>query len=133
MLDPIAGHSDTEVLLSTAALVDGEVEVTWQDKVSRDRFSPFWLRDHCHGKESLHPETLQRQVDTFGIPEDIAPAAIEIRRRRPDAAPGVETRRQRQHPAGRVSLGALPKATDAASRRGGACGIAPPWAMTSRA
>jgi trimethyllysine dioxygenase len=66
------------VLLRAAALIDGEVEVTWQDKVSRDRFSPFWLRDHCHGKQSLHPDTLQRQVDTFAIPEDIAPAAIEI-------------------------------------------------------
>ena len=67
MLEAIAGHPAAEVLLSTAALVDGEVEVTWQDKVSRDRFSPFWLRDHCHGKQSLHPDTLQRQVDTWGL------------------------------------------------------------------
>ena len=78
MLEPIAGIAASEALLSTAALVDGEVEVSWQDKVSRDRFAPFWLRDHCHAKESLHPDTLQRQVDTFAIPEDIVPAAIEI-------------------------------------------------------
>jgi trimethyllysine dioxygenase len=65
-------------LLSTAVLVDGEVEISWRDVVSRDRFAPFWLRDHCHAKESLHPDTLQRQVDTFAIPEDIVPAAIEI-------------------------------------------------------
>jgi trimethyllysine dioxygenase len=78
MLDPIAGLPASEALLSTAALVNGEVEISWRDAVSQDRFAPFWLRDHCHAKESLHPDTLQRQVDTFAIPEDIVPAAIEI-------------------------------------------------------
>jgi hypothetical protein len=42
------------------------------------RFSPFWLRDHCHARESLHPDTLQRQVDTFAIPLDIAPERIDV-------------------------------------------------------
>jgi trimethyllysine dioxygenase len=54
--------------LRGATLVDGESA----------RFSPFWLRDHCHTKESLHPETLQRQVDTFSIPADIVPRRLEL-------------------------------------------------------
>lgn len=79
MPEPIAGRTATpEILLSAAALVDGEVEVSWRDGSSRSRFSLFWLRDHCHSKESLNPDTLQRQVDTFRIPVDIAPATIEI-------------------------------------------------------
>jgi trimethyllysine dioxygenase len=64
--------------LSAARLVDDELEVSWRGDAGPGRFSPFWLRDHCHSKESLHPDTLQRQVDTFTIPVDIAPAKLEI-------------------------------------------------------
>lgn len=38
----------------------------------------FWLRDHCPCAECLHPETLQRQVDTFSLPADIAPRRLEL-------------------------------------------------------
>ncbi|MBS0613707.1 MAG: trimethyllysine dioxygenase [Proteobacteria bacterium] len=69
---------ETGALLNTANLVDGEVEVTWKNQPGTSRFSPFWLRDHCHAKHSLHPDTLQRQVDTFSIPLDIAPARLDI-------------------------------------------------------
>lgn len=31
----------------------------------------FWLRDHCRCSECVHPDTNQRLVDTFAIPEDI--------------------------------------------------------------
>jgi len=80
MLDPIPERKPSaETLLSAAKIVDGELELSWVDKVTQGRFSPFWLRDHCHSKESLHPDTLQRQVDTFAFPADIAPAAVEIR------------------------------------------------------
>jgi trimethyllysine dioxygenase len=79
MLDSTAGRNPvTEVLLSAAELVDGELEIQWEDGAAPGRFSPFWLRDHCHSKESLHPDTLQRQVNTFAIPVDIAPAKLEI-------------------------------------------------------
>ena len=67
-----------QALLKKAALVDGEIELWWHDSGASARFSPFWLRDHCHAKESLHPDTLQRQVDTFAIPADITPAGVEI-------------------------------------------------------
>jgi trimethyllysine dioxygenase len=66
------------VLLRTARLIDAEVEVTWSDAAAPARFGAFWLRDHCHAEHSLHPDTLQRQVDTFKIPVDIGAAHVEI-------------------------------------------------------
>jgi trimethyllysine dioxygenase len=79
MLDGrVLDSSNAGALLQQAALVDGEVEVSWQAGGRSARFSPFWLRDHCHTKESLHPETLQRQVNTFAIPADIAPSRLEM-------------------------------------------------------
>jgi trimethyllysine dioxygenase len=77
MLENVAYRTQA-VRLSAAKLIDGEVEVSWAGQPSSQRFSPFWLRDHCHSKHSLHPDTLQRQVDTFSIPTDIVPADIEI-------------------------------------------------------
>ena len=71
-------NSAVAPLLSGAKLIDGDVELSWAGRVSKSRFSPFWLRDHCHSKESLHPDTPQRQVDTFAIPADIAPQKLEI-------------------------------------------------------
>ena len=79
MLEPVAVQNQhPAVLLNTAKLIDGEVEIAWKGKVSPTRFAPFWLRDHCHARHSLNAETLQRQVDTFSIPEDIVPASLEI-------------------------------------------------------
>jgi trimethyllysine dioxygenase len=79
MLETIAHRSPTsEVLLNAVKVVDNEVEVSWVNECTPGRFSALWLRDHCHSKESLHPETLQRQLDTFAIPADIAPAKLEI-------------------------------------------------------
>src|ERR1700722_13673005 len=68
----------SEVLLNAARIVGDELEISWVDASSPGRFSPLWLRDHCHSKESLNPDTLQRQVDTFAIPADITPAQVEI-------------------------------------------------------
>ena len=66
------------VSLQTAKLVDGQIEVSFSPEAPPSRFSPFWLRDHCHAKHSLNADSLQREVDTFSIPADIAPAKIEI-------------------------------------------------------
>jgi len=67
-----------EPLLKDAQLLAEEVEISWRNRPGSARFAPFWLRDHCHARESLHPETLQRQVDTFSIPVDIVPEKLEI-------------------------------------------------------
>jgi len=89
--EPCATAKESEMLAATgresssrgapirhAVVVDGEIEVSWQNSGVTARFSPFWLRDHCHTPESLHPDTLQRQVDTFSIPTDIAPERLEL-------------------------------------------------------
>ena len=71
--------SDQSAGLNSVKLVEGQVEVHWRHSSQPTRFSPFWLRDHCHAKHSLNPVTQQREVDTFAIPRDIAVAKIEIR------------------------------------------------------
>jgi trimethyllysine dioxygenase len=67
------------LLLDSARLVNGLVEVTWIDAAMPTQFAPFWLRDHCHAKHSLNADTQQREVNTFSIPQHIAPARIEIK------------------------------------------------------
>ncbi|PYH88215.1 trimethyllysine dioxygenase TmlH [Aspergillus ellipticus CBS 707.79] len=42
----------------------------------RTRFGSLWLRDHCPCPKCVHPDTRQRIVDTFSIPEDIRPLNI---------------------------------------------------------
>jgi trimethyllysine dioxygenase len=79
MIEPISNTASIpEELLHSVRLIDNEVEVSWKSRVSSGRFSPFWLRDHCHSKESLNPDTLQRQVDTFSIPVGIEADRLEI-------------------------------------------------------
>jgi trimethyllysine dioxygenase len=79
MIKPLSAHAiDYDVLLSTTRLINQDVEVSWKNEASSARFSAFWLRDHCHSEQSLNRETLQRQVDTFAIAKDIAPAKVEI-------------------------------------------------------
>jgi trimethyllysine dioxygenase len=53
-----------------AAAEDG-LHIVWVDDVPESRFPWFWLRDHGHEETTLHPVTLQRQIFTAGIPEDI--------------------------------------------------------------
>src|ERR1700736_6287749 len=75
----LEGSSDNDVSLLSAELVDGQVQVHWKPKAPPAKFSPFWLRDHCHAQHSLNADTLQREVDTFAIPADIAPAKIQLK------------------------------------------------------
>jgi trimethyllysine dioxygenase len=75
----VADGGAHEALVDSARIVRGEVEVSWKHAAPPSQFSPFWLRDHCRAKHSLNPDTLQREVDTFGIPPQIAPAKIEIK------------------------------------------------------
>lgn len=54
----------------------GKVGVTWSSGIE-SRYHNVWLRDHCRCAECYHPQTKQRQVDTFAIPLDIQPQAVE--------------------------------------------------------
>src|SRR5271170_1483723 len=70
---------DCLTLLESAEFTAGQIEVRWRNSAETAQFSPFWLRDHCHAKHSLNADTLQREVNTFAIPHDIAPAKLEIK------------------------------------------------------
>ncbi len=48
---------------------DKGLEVFWDDS-DRSCFSWFWLRDHSESIVDLHPDTLQRQIDSFTRPLD---------------------------------------------------------------
>ena len=45
------------------------LEVFWDDS-DKSCYPWFWLRDHSESDLDLHPETLQRQIDTFTTPLD---------------------------------------------------------------
>ena len=41
-------------------------------------FSLLWLKDHCPSPKCLHPDTKQRQIDTFAIPENLSARAVAL-------------------------------------------------------
>ena len=45
------------------------MEVFWDDS-DKSCFPWFWLRDHSESVVDLHPDTLQRQIDSFSAPLD---------------------------------------------------------------
>lgn len=55
---------------------DKEVFLDWNARKT-STYSHFWLRDHCHCEQCYHAVTRQRLVDTFSIPRDIQPTAID--------------------------------------------------------
>jgi trimethyllysine dioxygenase len=63
--------------LSEAALRDEGLSLRW--KSGQETLFPwFWLRDHAQDEASLDPQTLQRRVDTFAIPDDIRGAESRV-------------------------------------------------------
>ncbi|HEX2788876.1 MAG TPA: trimethyllysine dioxygenase [Steroidobacteraceae bacterium] len=84
------------VLLRTAVLTGGDVQLGFGDGRPDLALSLFWLRDHDTSEDALHPETQQRLIDTFQIPHDIAALAIEV-------AEGGAALHVRWLPDGRVS------------------------------
>src|SRR5262245_41753102 len=66
------------VALRSVKLADRHVVLSWADGRAGDRFSLLWLKDHCPSPHCLHPETRQRQIDTFSIPENIAAREVAI-------------------------------------------------------
>lgn len=55
---------------------DKQIYLDWNARKT-SVFHHFWLRDHCRCEKCYHPATRQRLVDTFSIPRDIAPTAID--------------------------------------------------------
>jgi trimethyllysine dioxygenase len=62
--------------LRTATVRGRDVELTWSDDRPAATLPLMWLRDNCPA--SLHPDTRQRQVDTFAIAADIAVRTIAV-------------------------------------------------------
>jgi trimethyllysine dioxygenase len=54
------------------------LHVVWADDVPESRFPWFWLRDHGHEEATLHPVTLQRQVFTAALANDVQGAAASL-------------------------------------------------------
>ena len=64
------------VILEARHGEDG-LSVRWRDQ-GESHYPWFWLRDHGEDAASLDPETLQRRVDTFALPDDIRASASAI-------------------------------------------------------
>lgn len=65
-------------LIEAVVPTDAGLDVVFSGSDSAVAYSWFWLRDHGVDAESLDPRTLQRRVDTFSIPADIAPLNVRI-------------------------------------------------------
>jgi trimethyllysine dioxygenase len=55
---------------------DKEIFLDWNARKT-SVFNHFWLRDHCRCEQCYHAVTRQRLVDTFSIPRDIQPTAVD--------------------------------------------------------
>jgi trimethyllysine dioxygenase len=56
------------LIISIESLDDG-LNVYWSNNTS-SCYPWFWLRDHSESSVDLHPDTLQRQIDSFSTPLD---------------------------------------------------------------
>src|SRR4029453_7682750 len=65
-------------MLAKAEVKAGKLALEWRNEAGPAEVSLFWLRDHCTCPTCLHPDTKQRQVDTFAIPADIAARRVEL-------------------------------------------------------
>ena len=54
---------------------EGALRVHWTGGGEPSDYPWFWLRDHGHEPATLHPATLQRQLFTAAVPEDIRGSA----------------------------------------------------------
>jgi len=55
------------MLIKSIESLDKGLNVFWSDD-SLSCYPWFWLRDHSESKEDLHPDTKQRQIDSFSHP-----------------------------------------------------------------
>lgn len=61
-------------------ITDDALRVVWSDDVPESHFPWLWLRDHGHEAATLHPVTLQRQIFTAAIPDDIRGTGARLAR-----------------------------------------------------
>jgi trimethyllysine dioxygenase len=66
------------VTLRAASVRGQDLELSWSDGRPAVTLPLMWLRDNCPSPASVHPDTRQRLVDTFGIGADIRARAIAL-------------------------------------------------------
>ncbi len=66
------------IKISDVSSLDRGLNIRFSDSDSEQFYSSIWLRDHGIDSESLDPDTLQRKVDTFSIPADLAPRTVKV-------------------------------------------------------
>lgn len=66
------------IALKDVKLAGRHVELAWANGRSGDLFSLLWLKDHCPSPKCLHPDTKQRQIDTFAIPETLSARNVAL-------------------------------------------------------
>jgi len=64
--------------LNAARVTGHDVELEFGDGRPSATLPLMWLRDNCQSAESMHPDTKQRLVDTFGIAPDIAARRVAV-------------------------------------------------------
>ncbi|WP_264211133.1 trimethyllysine dioxygenase [Leisingera thetidis] len=64
--------------IETVQVAGAHLEVSWTGNGQLSRYPAVWLRDHCHAARSMNRSSHQRSVDTFSIPETLAPAAVRM-------------------------------------------------------
>lgn len=67
----------SEVPLTSIERFGDRVRATWSDG-SAATFHYLWLRDNCHCPGCRHQSVPERLVDTLSIPDDVAPASVEV-------------------------------------------------------
>lgn len=71
-----APHLTAPRIIGAAPVKDG-IDIAFGNGAAHV-FTLSWLRDHCACAACRHPETQQRLLDTFALPADLRPAAIEL-------------------------------------------------------
>jgi trimethyllysine dioxygenase len=66
------------ITLTKAVTRGSSLELGWSGGAGPSAVPLLWLRDHCPCATCLHPETRQRQVDTFAIPGALAAKRVEL-------------------------------------------------------
>jgi trimethyllysine dioxygenase len=64
--------------LASVAIDGSGLEIGWEGEGGRSHYPWFWLRDHGHEESTLHPVTLQRQMFTAAVPDDIQGVAAAL-------------------------------------------------------
>ena len=59
-------------------IAEDGLAIAWAGSEPASRYPWLWLRDHGHEPATLHPVTLQRQLDTAAVPDDIRGTAARL-------------------------------------------------------